>query len=91
MAEHQLNDFKSNIETDGTVKFSFTLEDKGPAVAWPHAEAPVVEANAKNGPFGQLLVEGVISKAVPVVEVAELNDTALGIAAAENAKNESAT
>ena len=61
MAEHQLNDFKSTIKENGNVEFSFKLEDKGPGVAWP-GKNPVIAATAKQGPFGELLIEGVISE-----------------------------
>lgn len=67
MAEHALNDWKSVIKENGTVEFSFKLEDKGPDVAWKGPK-PVITATAKVGPFGELLIQGVISEDVSKTE-----------------------
>lgn len=58
--KHVIQDFKSEHKPDGSIAFSFVLEDAGPEAAWALDGKPFIVATARISPNGQLLISGQI-------------------------------
>ena len=67
--EYQMQDFKIEKEKDGTIEFSFLLEDKGPLPVATDKDTFTFTGSAQGFVNGQLKIAGAVKLVAPAPAV----------------------